>query len=130
MVLLQLAGLKLATSALELPPATTTVVPRDTALLIAFWYAAAHRPLPPRLMLMTLAGVGFAGTRATLPPDAQVIASTMSDVRPPHLPSTRTGRILAFGAIPATPTPLLLSAAIVPATWVPCQLEFDGVVSP
>ncbi len=35
--LAQLAGVKLATLALLLPAATTTVVPRDTAPLMAFW---------------------------------------------------------------------------------------------
>ncbi len=44
---------------------------------------------------MTLAGVALAGTPATEPPDAQVMASTMSEVAPPHLPSTRTGWIFA-----------------------------------
>ncbi len=44
---------------------------------------------------MTLAGVALAGTPATEPPEAQVMASTMSEVEPPHLPSTRTGWIFA-----------------------------------
>ena len=35
--LLQLAGVKFAALALELPAATTTVVPRLTAPLMAFW---------------------------------------------------------------------------------------------
>jgi hypothetical protein len=59
-----------------------------------------------------------------------VIASAMSEVSPPHLPSTRTGSILALRAMPATPTPLSDRAAIVPDTWVPCQLEASGVVLP
>ena len=42
---------------------------------------------------------------------------------PPHLPSTRRGRIFAPWAMPATPVALLVSAAIVPATCVPCQLD-------
>ncbi len=72
---------------------------------------------------MTLAGVAFAGMPATVPPDAQVMASTMSEVVPPHLPSTRTGWIFALYAMPATPLALLVAAAMVPATWVPCQEE-------
>ncbi len=72
---------------------------------------------------MTLAGVALAGTPATEPPEAQVMASTMSEVAPPHLPSTRTGWIFAPYAMPATPLALFVAAAMVPATWVPCQEE-------
>ena len=54
---------------------------------------------------MTLAGLALAGTPLTVPPDAQVIASTMSEVKPPPLPSTRAGTTLALNATPATPFP-------------------------
>ena len=74
---------------------------------------------------MTSAGLALAGTPLTVPPDAQVIASAMSEMLPPHLASTRTGWILALNAVPATPMPLLVNAATVPATCVPCQLEFE-----
>ncbi len=80
MTLLQLAGLKPAASALLLPAATTTVVPRATAPLIAFWYVLEQVPLPPSDMLITSAGLALAGTPATLPPEAQVSPSTMSEV--------------------------------------------------
>ena len=72
---------------------------------------------------MTFAGVAFAGTPGTLPPEAQVIASAMSAEEPPHLPSTRTGWIFALYAMPATPLVLFVAAATVPATCVPCQDE-------
>src|SRR3954454_24753618 len=42
-----------------------------------------------------------------------------ADVPAPVLSSTRTGRILAEGAVPATPMPLLVDAAAMPATCVP-----------
>ena len=45
----------------------------------------------------------------------------MSELKPPHLPSTRIGMIGLAQFTPATPTPLLVSAAIVPATCVPCH---------
>ncbi|MNV86946.1 hypothetical protein D3C71_1810210 [compost metagenome] len=77
--LAQLAGRKLDALEAELPAATTTVVPRDTAPLIASWYSASHAPPPPRLMLMTSAGLALAGMPATVPPEAHVIASAMSD---------------------------------------------------
>ena len=77
-------------------------------------------------MLITSAGFALAGTPLTVPPDAQTIASAMSEVYPPHLPSTRTGTTFALNAVPATPVLLLVTAATVPATWVPCQLELDA----
>ncbi len=79
MTLLQLAGEALDTFILSLPAAITTTEPRDTALLIAFWKVLPHEPLPPRLRLMTLAGVALAGTPLTLPPDDQTMASAMSE---------------------------------------------------
>ena len=75
-----------------------------------------HEPLPPKLMLITSAGLAFAGTPDTEPPEAQIIPSAISDVKPPHLPSTRTGTTFASYATPATPSPLLVTAATVPAT--------------
>ena len=75
-------------------------------------------------MLMTSAGLALAGMPDTVPPEAQTMASAISDVAPPQAPNTRTGTILAFGAAPATPLALLVTAATVPATCVPCQLEF------
>ena len=65
---------------------------------------------------MTRAGVALAGTPETLPPDDQMIASAMSAIEPPHLPSTRTGCTLALNATPATPLLLFAIAATVPAT--------------
>src|SRR3569623_326409 len=93
--LLQPAGTKFFTSALELPAAATTTVPALTALLIAFCIATPQLAWPPRLILITLAGLGLAGTPATLPPAAQVMASEISERLPPHLPSTRIGTTLA-----------------------------------
>src|SRR3546814_1073 len=122
--LLQLAGLAFDTLTLSLPAATTTTVPRPTAPLIAFCDALSQAPVPPRLMLITSAGLALVGTPLTAPPDAQVIASTISEVNPPPLPSTRAGTTLALNATPATPLALLVTAATVPDTWVPCQLEF------
>ena len=79
---------------------------------------------------MTLAGVALAGTPDTVPPEDQMIASAMSAIEPPHLPSTRTGWTLALNATPATPLLLFAIAATVPATCVPCQLEFDEYGTP
>src|SRR6185503_9951301 len=110
----QLAGWNPEALALEFPADTTTVVPRLLAELIARRYVCEHVPLPPRLRLMTLAGLALAGTPRTVPPDAQTIASAMSELVPPHLPSTRTGTTFALKATPATPMPLLATAAIVP----------------
>ncbi len=78
---------------------------------------------------MTLAGLGLAGTPLTETPAAQRMPSTTSDSQAPHLPDTRTGRILAFQLTPATPVPLLLAAAISPAMKVPCQ-ELGSTVQP
>ena len=80
-------------------------------------------------MLITSAGLAFAGTPVTLPPEAQTMASAMSASEPPHLPRTRTGWILAFGATPTTPW-VSVTAATVPATWVPCQEELPGCEAP
>ena len=85
--------MKPAASDDSLPAATTTVTPLATASLMAACVAgeAEHGEAPPRLMLMTLAGVGLFGTPGTGKPAAQRIASLMSTMVPPHLPSTRTG---------------------------------------
>ena len=69
-------------------------MPLLRAVLIAAWNEPQD-PLPPRLMLMTRAGLALAGTPETLPPEDQTIASTMSEVEPPQRPSTRTGTTLA-----------------------------------
>ena len=74
------------------------------------------------LMLRTCAGVAFAGAPATLPPEAQTMASMRSAVSPPHLPSTRTGWMRTDRATPAPKSPFH-RAPTVPATCVPCQLE-------
>ena len=99
----QFAGEKLDALALLLPAATTTDAPRERAELIAFCVVVPQDPPPPSEMLITLAGLAFAGTPATAPPDAQTIASAMSEVKPPHLPSTRAGTTFALNATPATP---------------------------
>ncbi len=122
---LQLAGRKLAASEALLPAATTTVTPAATASLIAACCDGdeAQLPEPPRLMLITLAGVALAGTLGTARPAAQRMASLMSLVVPPHLPSTRTAWTLTSQFTPATPVALSVAPTpTVPATWVPCQL--------
>src|SRR5690349_14664704 len=115
----QLAGLDVDAWAVSFPAAATTSEPRAVAASMALWNVAGQAPAPPRLRLITRAGFGLAGTPATLPPEAQMMASAMSESCPPQGPSTRTGRILACGAMPAIPSPLLLAAAaMMPATWV------------
>ena len=126
---LQLAGVKPLELAFELPAATTTTVPRERAPSMAVCMAMPHAPEPPRLRLITSAGVGLAGTPLTLPPDAHTTASAMSAVEPPQRPSTRTGWRSAFGATPTTPLALPVLAAIVPARWVPCHDEFRAALS-
>ena len=75
--------------------------------------------MPPRLRLITWAGVGLAGTPAMGKPAAHSVPSTMSTSDPPPTPSMRTGSSLADQSTPATPSPSSLEAPIVPATWVP-----------
>lgn len=88
----QFAGVKPEALALLLPAATATLAPRETAPLMAVWYTLGHVALaPPRLRLMTFAGFALAGTPGTDPPEAQVMASAMSEDDPPRLPGTRTG---------------------------------------
>ena len=72
-------------------------------------------------MLKIAAGFGLVGTPVTARPAAQRMASAMSLVEPPHLPSTRTGKILTPDAMPATPMALSDLAAMVPDTCVPCH---------
>src|SRR5512147_1787681 len=57
-------------------------------------------------------------------PAAHRRPSAISEVVPPHFPSTRTGTIFDTQLTPATPTPLLPAAPIVPDTCVPCQELF------
>jgi hypothetical protein len=104
------------------PAATTIVVPRATAASTALCMAASQGPSRPRLMLMTSAGVPLSGTPATVPPEAQVTASMMSEFGVSQRPSTRTGCTFAPGATPEIPSPSS-AAATMPATWVPCQEE-------
>src|SRR6185369_7734836 len=82
----QFAGEELVTFWFSLPAATTNTEPRLRAPVIAAWNDP-HAPPPPSERLSTLATFALAGTPETLPPDAHVIASTMSDTDPPHLPS-------------------------------------------
>ena len=76
--LAQLAGVKLVASALLLPAATTTVVPTATMSLMADCWVTPQAPDPPRLRLMTAAGLGLVVTPATARPAAQRIPSMMS----------------------------------------------------
>src|SRR5882757_9591479 len=88
-------------------------------------------------MLMMLAGFALAGTPATDMPAAHIIHAMVSESYPPHLPSTRTGRIFPCHVIPATPCALLVNAPRIPAVRVPCQelistlqsLNFELLVS-
>src|SRR5688500_20254259 len=74
---------------------------------------------------MMRAGVGLSAAPFTCRPAAQRMPARMSLSRPPHLPSTRTGRMYEFQLRPATPAELLVSAPIMPATRVPCQVLED-----
>jgi hypothetical protein len=48
--------------------------------LIAFCVVVPQLPPPPSEMLSTLAGLAFAGTPETVPPEVQTMASAMSEV--------------------------------------------------
>ena len=61
------------------------------------------------------------GAPGTVMPAAQRMPAMMSLSVPPHLPSTRTGRISVFQPVPATPSALFVSAAIRLETRVPCH---------
>src|SRR3977135_307693 len=58
-------------------------------------------------------------------PAAHAMPARMSESKPPHLPSTRTGRIQPLQVMPAMPVWLLVMAPRIPATRVPCQLLLD-----
>lgn len=77
---MQLAGLLLLALVASLPAATTITVPRPRAPVIALCVVVSQAPVPPSDMLITCARVAIAGTPDTVPPDAQTIASAMSDV--------------------------------------------------
>ena len=70
---------------------------------------------------MICAGVGLIGAPGTAMPAAQRMPAMMSLSVPPHLPSTRTGRISVFQPVPAMPSALFVSAPIRLDTRVPCQ---------
>src|SRR5512135_1149995 len=106
----------------SLPVAATTTEPAAIAASTASCMNDGQVWLPPRLRLMTRAGVAFAGTPGTGSPADHLIASAMSDSDPPHLPSARTGCTRTFHAMPAMPMPLFAVAAATPAMCVPCQL--------
>ena len=76
----QLAGEKPEALALLLPAATTTTVPRLRAELMAFCDVVSHAPPPPSDMLITRAGLALAGMPETVPPEAQMMPSAMSEV--------------------------------------------------
>src|SRR5690349_903086 len=106
----------------SLPAEITASTLRAVSSATTSWYEGSQAPSLPRLRLRMRAGVGLSGMPATCRPAAQRMPAMMSLSRPPHLPSTRTGRIHEFHARPETPTELLVSAPIIPATRVPCQL--------
>src|SRR5687768_10959123 len=110
MMLLQLPGWKPEESALSLPAAMITVEPAATAASIALWVESRQLPGPPSDRLITFAGLRLLGMPAIGRPAAQRMASLMSVLVPPHLPSTRTGRTLPPKAMPATPRLLLVTA--------------------
>src|SRR5262245_41023762 len=70
---------------------------------------------------MIRAGVGLIAAPLVGRPAAHSIPAMMSESVPPHLPSTRTGRMRVFHASPATPMPLFVEAPIRPETRVPCH---------
>ena len=137
----QLAGVPMvdapiAGAAPSLPVAATTTAPAARAALMADCMKAGQAPEALRLRLMTRAGVVLVGmlSEAQVPlsgcaPDAQRMASAMLVRLPPHLPSTRTGRILASYATPGRPMLLSPTAAIRPAMAVPCH-ELEATVQP
>ena len=67
------------------------------------------------------AGVGLSGTPSTCSPAAQRSAARMSESRPPHLPSTRSGSTRTPRPTLAMPMPLSVSAATRLDVRVPCQ---------
>ncbi len=91
----------------ELPAAQTHSVPLFVAYETAF-FIVREKPPPPSDMLITSAPWSA----------AHLIASAMSSMVPPNVPSARhdSSRELL---IPATPVPLPVVAEAIPATWVP-----------
>ena len=76
----QLAGLEASAGWLSLPAATTTTAPWLFAVLMADWKVCEQASTPPRLRLMTRAGLGLiSATPATGAPAAQSTASVMSE---------------------------------------------------
>ncbi len=112
----------LAASTASLPAATVMTAPCASATSIASCRPCEQGEVPPRLMLITRAGDVLVGAPATGSPTAHSRPAVTSSNVPPHLPSTRTGTILAFQSMPAIPAPLLVLAAMIPLTKVPCQL--------
>ena len=95
--------------------------------------ALAEQPAPPKLMLMTSAGVGIVGhavdVQAGRPADG--VGDVAVDARcRASTPSTRTEQERQLQSSPATPRPLLLSAPMMPATCVPCSAELPSSESP
>src|SRR5205823_10045781 len=110
----------------SLPAETTINTPLAVAWLIASASVCEQGPVPPKLMLMTFAGCVL-GTPATAMPAAQSVAVAISETKPPHFPSTRTGSIWVCQVTPAIPVMLLVIAPRSPAVRVPCQELFCGV---
>src|SRR4051812_37270375 len=111
----------------SLPAEITTVPPAATTAWMTVCSAGEQPPLPPRLMLMIWAGLVLSGTPVTCRPAAQRMASRMSELTPPHLPRTRTGRIFGCQVIPVIPVALFDKAPRMPATRVPCHELFSTV---
>src|SRR5690554_5761871 len=99
----QFAGVKYEVGDAEFPAATMTTEPRARAPSIAACVAGEQVPGPPSERLRTFAGVAFAGTPVTEPPEAHVMAAMMSEFAPPHAPSTRTCWSRTVGATPVMP---------------------------
>ena len=126
---LQLAGSLTGPPAL-LPAAATMTTPRAMISSTAAWYAALQVLPPPRLMLMTLAGLLLSGTPSMWMPAAQRMPAMMSESTPKHLPSTRTGSTRTPGAVPAMPVLLLAAAPIRLAVEVPCHELAESTALP
>jgi hypothetical protein len=108
-----------------LPAEMTTTAPAAFAWPIASMYSCVQAPPPPRLMLITRAGLALCGTPGTSIPAAHRRPAAMSESNPPHLPSTRTGMTLTppCDAL-AMPTLLFVTAPIRPSVCVPCHELF------
>ena len=77
---LQLAGANWLASKLLLPAAAITTVFLLRAAFMAFCNVVLQAFAPPKLILITRAGVGLAGTPVTLLPLAHKIPSAISEV--------------------------------------------------